>query len=212
MNLIFLGPPGAGKGTMAKITAKKYGIPQISTGDIFRKAVADGTELGKKAKAIMERGDLVPDDLTIALVKERLAKDDVKTGFILDGFPRTIEQAKALNKFKEIDAVINFVIDKKEIVRRLTGRRVCSNCGAIYHITDFPPKVPGICDICGGKLYQRDDDKPEAINKRLEVYTKQTEPLIAFYSAEKKLRNIDSSINPEASEEQITEIINSIKG
>jgi len=212
MNLIFLGPPGAGKGTQAKITSQKYGIPQISTGDIFRKALADRTEPGKKAKAIMEKGELVPDDLTIKLVKERLSKDDVKSGFILDGFPRTVAQAKALDKFKAIDAVINFEIDKKEIVRRLTGRRICSNCGAIYHVTDLPPKVPGICDICGGKLYQRDDDKPEAIEKRMEVYTRQTEPLIAFYLAAKKLRNIDSSINPETSEKQIIEIINSITG
>ncbi|RKX81869.1 MAG: adenylate kinase [Spirochaetes bacterium] len=211
MNLIFLGPPGAGKGTQAKITSEKYGIPQISTGDIFRKAVADQTELGKQAKAIMEKGELVPDNLTIELVKERLAKDDVKAGFILDGFPRTIEQAKALDNFAEIDAAINFEIDKEEIVRRLTGRRICSNCGAIYHITDFPPKVPGICDKCGGKLYQRDDDKPEAIEKRLAVYTKQTEPLITFYSSAGKLRNINSSINPETSEKQLIDIINSIK-
>jgi len=211
MNLIFLGPPGAGKGTLAKITSGKYGIPQISTGDIFRKAVADQTELGKQAKAIMEKGELVPDNLTIELVKERLAKDDVKAGFILDGFPRTIEQAKALDNFARIDAVINFEIDKEEIVRRLTGRRICSNCGAIYHITDFPPKVLGICDKCGGKLYQRDDDKPEAIEKRLAVYIKQTEPLTTFYSSAGKLRNINSSINPETSEKQLIDIINSIK-
>ncbi len=210
MNLIFLGPPGAGKGTQAKTTSKTYGILHISTGDIFRKAVADRTELGKQVKEIMERGDLVPDNLTISLVKERLAEDDVKHGYILDGFPRTVLQAEELAEFQKIDAVINFQLSKEEIIRRLSGRRICSGCGAIYHITDYPPRVPGICDKCGEKLYHREDDKVEAVEKRLEVYNNQTEPLISFYRARNLLYDIDSSINPENSEQQIKKILDKI--
>ncbi|NOY10438.1 MAG: adenylate kinase [Spirochaetes bacterium] len=210
MNLIFLGPPGAGKGTQAKITSKTYGILHISTGDIFRKAVADRTELGKQVKEIMERGDLVPDNLTISLVKERLTEDDVKQGYILDGFPRTVLQAEKLAEFQRIDAVINFRLSKEEIIRRLSGRRICSGCGAIYHITDYPPEVPGICDKCGEKLYHREDDKVEAVEKRLEVYNKQTEPLISFYRKRNLLYDIDSSINPENSEQQIMKILDEI--
>jgi len=210
VNLIFLGPPGAGKGTQAKTTSKTYGILHISTGDIFRKAVADRTELGKQVKEIMERGDLVPDNLTISLVKERLAEDDVKHGYILDGFPRTVLQAEELAEFQKIDAVINFQLSKEEIIRRLSGRRICSGCGAIYHITDYPPRVPGICDKCGEKLYHREDDKVEAVEKRLEVYNNQTEPLISFYRARNLLYDIDSSINPENSEQQIKKILDKI--
>ncbi len=205
--LILLGPPGAGKGTVAKKIAEKYQIPQISTGDIFREAAKSGSELGSRVKRIMESGELVPDDLTISLVKERLGKKDTERGFILDGFPRTIIQADSLSEITSIDAVINFNIPREEIIRRLSGRRICSQCGAIYHVTDFPPKVEGICDICGGKLYQRDDDKIESIEKRLNVYEKQTLPLIEYYRTKGILYDIDSSVNPDYSMEQIGKIL-----
>ncbi len=211
INIILLGPPGAGKGTAAKMIAKKYSIPQISTGDIFREAVKKQTELGKRVKTIMEKGELVPDELTISLVKERLAQPDTERGYILDGFPRTVKQADELSKFQSIKAVINFNISEEEIIRRLSGRRVCKNCGAIYHITDYPPKKEGICDKCGGELYQRDDDKIEAIKKRLVVYNEQTAPLIDYYREKGLLYDINMStppekITPENSFMQIEEI------
>ncbi len=211
INIILLGPPGAGKGTAAKQIAEKHSIPQISTGDIFREAVKKETELGKQVKAIMERGELVPDELTVSLVKERLAQPDTSNGYILDGFPRTVNQAEALSEFQEIKAVINFNLPEEEIIRRLSGRRVCKNCGAIYHITDFPPKKEGICDKCGGELYQRPDDKIESIKKRLEVYKEQTAPLIDYYRGKNLLYDINTTIEPkditpEVSVKQIEEI------
>ena len=197
MKLIFLGPPGAGKGTLAGLVSQELHIPQISTGDIFRDAIKRETELGKKVKEIVSRGDLVPDDLTVSLVKERLAQSDAANGYILDGFPRTIPQAEALEKFQALDAVVNFRISDAAVIKRLSGRRVCKNCGAIYNVDNMPPKKQGVCDACGGPLYTRDDDKIESIQNRLDVYKKQTEPLIAFYGKKKLLRDVDSDKTPE---------------
>lgn len=207
MNLIFLGPPGAGKGTLAGLLGREYGIPQISTGDLFRESVRGGTELGRKVKQIMDRGDLVPDDLTVALVKERLALPDAHQGFILDGFPRTIPQADALGKIARIDAVANFQVDDETVIRRLSGRRICRKCGAIYHVENIPPKVEGVCDRCGGELYTRSDDQIDAIRKRLQVYQQQTEPLIRYYRNKGLLRNIDASADPEHTLQQIREAL-----
>lgn len=203
MNLIFLGPPGAGKGTLAGLVGREYGIPQISTGDLFRESVRGGTELGRKVKQIMDRGDLVPDDLTVALVKERLALPDAHQGFILDGFPRTIPQADALGKIARIDAVANFQVDDETVIRRLSGRRICRKCGAIYHVENIPPQVEGVCDRCGGELYTRSDDQIDAIRKRLQVYKQQTEPLIRYYRKKGLLRDIDASADPEHTLQQI---------
>jgi adenylate kinase len=197
MKLIFLGPPGAGKGTLAGLASNELGIPKISTGDIFRDAIKRETELGKKVKEIVGRGDLVPDELTVSLVRERLAQPDAARGFILDGFPRTIPQAEALAGFQALDAVINFIISDEEVVKRLSGRRVCRSCGAIYNVENVPPKREGICDKCGGALYIRDDDKIESIMNRLEVYKDQTEPLIAFYKKRELLRDVNPSKNPQ---------------
>jgi adenylate kinase len=198
MKLIFLGPPGAGKGTLAGLVAKELGIPQISTGDIFRDAIKRETELGKRVKAIVGRGDLVPDELTVSLVQERLAQPDAANGYILDGFPRTIPQAEALEGFQKLDAVVNFLASDDTVVMRLTGREVCRACGAIYHVRNMPSKVKGVCDRCGGQTYTRPDDALESITNRLEVYKRQTEPLIAFYRQRGLLRDVDSSTTPEA--------------
>ena len=207
MNLIFLGAPGAGKGTLASLLSKDYGIPQISTGDLFRAAVKDGSELGRKVKGIMEKGELVPDSLTVELVKERLGKPDAQQGYILDGFPRTVAQADALAEFQKIDAAINFRISDQLVIRRLSGRRVCRSCGAIYHIDNMPPKKEGVCDACGGELYIRDDDKIESIRNRLRVYKEQTEPLIAYYRRKGLLQEIDSSKSPQDSIGQIKNLL-----
>jgi len=191
MNLIFLGPPGVGKGTIAKEIVKEKGIPQISTGDLLRAAVKEGTALGKQAKGYMDAGKLVPDELVIGLLKERITHADCKKGFILDGFPRTIPQAEALDKSGvKIDRVLNFIANDKTVISRIAGRRTCKQCQAIYHIPNIPSKVEGICDKCGGELFQRDDDKPEAVKKRLEVYKKQTAPLIDFYKKKRLLVDI----------------------
>jgi len=210
MQLIFLGPPGAGKGTLAGRIAQRYGIPQVSTGDIFREAVKNQTELGHKVKGIMERGDLVPDELTVGLVKERLSRQDARGGYILDGFPRTIAQADSLAAFQKIEAVINFKIDDETVIRRLSGRRVCRSCGAIFHAENMPPKKEGICDRCGGELYIRDDDRIESIRNRLAVYKKQTEPLIQYYKRLELLRDIDSSTSAEESARQIDAILEAL--
>lgn len=210
MNLIFLGSPGAGKGTLAAFISEKYGIPQISTGDIFREAVKNRTELGLKVKSIMEKGELVPDELTVDLVKDRLARADAQSGYILDGFPRTIPQADSLNTFQQIDAAINFEISDEIVIRRLSGRRVCRSCGAIYHIENMPPEVEEKCDTCGGELYIRDDDSIDAIKKRLKVYKQQTEPLIHYYKKKNLLKDIDSSTSVEVSSKQISAILQSI--
>lgn len=190
MKLILLGAPGAGKGTQAKKIVAEFGIPQISTGDILRKAVADGTPLGTEAKKYMEAGKLVPDEVIIGLMKDRLQEDDCKDGFILDGFPRTVEQAEALGETTEIDAVINIEVDMDSLVERITGRRSCPKCGAVYHIKFNPPKVEGICDACGSTLIQREDDREETVRKRLDTYMRQTSPLIEYYAEKGILKTV----------------------
>ena len=193
MNIIFLGAPGVGKGTYTGKIKEKYGIPHISTGHIFREHMKNNTDLGQKAKKYIDKGKLVPDEITINMVKDRLSKDDVKNGYILDGFPRTIPQADALNKFSRVDIAVNFVADESVIIQRLSGRRTCKKCGAIFHIKNIPPKVDNVCDKCGGELYQRDDDKPEAIKQRLNVYEEQTSPLINYYKEKGLLKTIDAN-------------------
>jgi adenylate kinase len=211
MKLIFLGPPGAGKGTLAGLVSKEYSIPQISTGDIFRDAIKRETELGRKVKEIVGRGDLVPDDLTVNLVRERLALPDAHAGYILDGFPRTIPQAEALAGFQKLDAVVNFAIDDAMVVKRLSGREICRSCGKIYHVTNMPSKVKGVCDVCGGQLYTRPDDSLESITNRLDVYRKQTEPLISWYRKKGLLKDIDSSKSPEDTQKQIRKVLAGLK-
>ncbi|MGQ9513128.1 adenylate kinase [Thermodesulfitimonas sp.] len=186
MNLLIMGPPGAGKGTQAAEIIKELKIPHISTGDMLREAVKQGTEMGKKAKEYIDKGQLVPDDVIIGVVKERLGQPDCKVGFLLDGFPRTLPQAEALDQtLKEmgikLDAVINIRVPREKIVDRITGRRVCRSCGATYHVVNKPPKESGKCDRCGGELYQRSDDTAETVNKRLDVYEAQTQPLLDYY-------------------------------
>ncbi len=197
MNFIFLGPPGAGKGTLAKQVAETYKIPHISTGDIFRANIKNQTPLGKKVDAIIKSGGLVSDDITVELVKDRLSQDDVKNGFILDGFPRTIPQAEALATFCKVDAAVNFDIADEEVVERLGGRRVCTKCGEGFHIKFMPPKVEGKCDKCGADLFIRDDDKIESIKNRLVVYRDQTAPLIDFYTKKGNIVDIDARPAPE---------------
>jgi len=192
MKLIFLGPPGAGKGTLAEKAVGMLKLPHISTGAIFRAALAAGTPLGLRVKAIMDAGKLVDDETTIELVKERLAQEDAQKGYILDGFPRTIPQAEALAKFSSVDKVVNFDIPDSLVVERLGGRRVCRKCGHNFHVIFDKPKTEGICDYCGGEVYTRDDDKSEAIQKRLEVYRAQTAPLIDFYRNKGVLVDVDA--------------------
>ena len=198
MKIIMLGAPGAGKGTQAKMIAAKYGIPHISTGDIFRANIKNGTELGKKAKEYMDQGLLVPDELTCDLVVDRIGQDDCKNGFVLDGFPRTIPQAEALtdalNKLGEkMDYAIDVDVPDENIVKRMSGRRACLDCGATYHVVSIPPKKEGICDACGSKLVLRDDDKPETVQKRLDVYHEQTQPLIDYYKKAGILKSVDGT-------------------
>lgn len=186
MNLLIMGPPGAGKGTQAAEIVKELKIPHISTGDMLREAVKQGTEMGKKAKEYMDKGQLVPDEVIIGVVKDRLGQPDCKVGFLLDGFPRTLPQAEALDQtLKEmgikLDAVINIRVPREKIVDRITGRRVCRSCGDTYHVVNKPPKESGKCDKCGGELYQRSDDTAETVNKRLDVYEAQTQPLLDYY-------------------------------
>lgn len=197
MRAVLLGPPGAGKGTQAVRLVEKYGVPQISTGDIFRKNIKEGTELGKKAQEYMNAGRLVPDELVVDLVKDRLMQDDCANGYLLDGFPRTIAQAEQLDEFlkeqgTKLDAVINFEVGYDTLMERLTGRRLCKVCGASYHIKNFPPKTDGVCDKCGGELIQRDDDTEETARKRIEVYEESTAPLIEYYTKSGDLKNFNA--------------------
>lgn len=198
MKIIMLGAPGAGKGTQAKQIADKYSIPHISTGDIFRANIKNGTELGKKAKQYMDQGALVPDELTCDLVMDRIQQDDCKNGFVLDGFPRTIPQAEALDaalgKINEkMDYAIDVDVPDENIVNRMSGRRACLNCGATYHLISIPPKVEGICDRCGSEIVLREDDKPETVQKRLKVYHEQTQPVIDYYKNQGILKSVDGT-------------------
>ena len=212
MKIIMLGAPGAGKGTQAKQIAAKYQIPHISTGDIFRANIKNGTELGKKAKTYMDQGALVPDELTCDLVMDRIQQDDCKNGFVLDGFPRTIPQAEALDAaLKKISQTMDYAIDvdvpDENIVKRMGGRRACVGCGATYHLVYAAPKKEGICDNCGAELILRDDDKPETVTKRLAVYHEQTRPLISFYADKHVLYTVDGTQNMEQVFEAITKIL-----
>ena len=196
MYILLMGPPGAGKGTQAERLIEKYGIPQISTGDMFRAAVKEQTPLGLEAKKYMDNGQLVPDAVTVGIVKERLAKDDCKKGFILDGFPRTTSQAVSLDAILrdlgiKLDGVINIAVPDEELIKRTTGRQICRSCGATYHVTFKPSKVKNVCDKCGGELYQRDDDKPETIKNRLDVYEKNTAPLVEYYRGQGLLKTVN---------------------
>lgn len=198
MKIIMLGAPGAGKGTQAKKIAEKYQIPHVSTGDIFRSNIKEGTELGRKAKAYMDQGGLVPDELTINMLMDRIQKEDCKNGYVLDGFPRTIPQAESLKRAlsdrgQRIDFAINVDVPDENIISRMSGRRACVSCGATYHIVYNPPKAPEVCDVCGDHLVLRDDDKPETVRKRLSVYHEQTKPLIDYYEKDGVLVNVDGT-------------------
>ncbi len=212
MNLIFLGLPGAGKGTQAKKLSSKYDIPHIATGDIFRSAIKNETPLGKEAKSYIDKGDLVPDEVTIGIVRNRLKDDDCKDGFILDGFPRTINQAEALDKIMEdlntkLELALYINVEEKELIKRLSGRRVCEDCGATYHVEFNPPKKEGICDKCGGKLIQRSDDKEETVKNRIEVNKKKTDKLVDYYKEKDILESINSNGGIDEVFNKVTSII-----
>ena len=213
MKIIMLGAPGAGKGTQAKMIAEKFNIPHISTGDIFRANIKNGTELGKKAKEYMDKGQLVPDELTVEILLDRVAADDCKNGYVLDGFPRTIPQADVLDKEltklgDKVDFAINVDVPDENIVRRMSGRRACLKCGATYHIEHIPPKKEGICDTCGSELVQRDDDKPETVQNRLLVYHEQTQPLIDYYNKKNILKSVDGTKDMQEVFSDIVNILN----
>ena len=212
MKIVFMGPPGAGKGTQAEKIIENYQIPHISTGDMFRKAIKDQTELGMEAKRYMDQGALVPDHVTIGIVKDRLSESDCKSGFLLDGFPRTVDQAKALDEIltsldSKIDYVINIDVDLDILKERLTGRRICRSCGATYHMVFNPPAVAGTCDKCGGELYQRKDDNEETVGNRLDVYVNQTKPLLDYYSLAGNLVNINGQQSIDLVFEEIQNVL-----
>jgi len=212
MKIIMLGAPGAGKGTQAKMIADKYGIPHVSTGDIFRANIKNGTELGKEAKAYMDQGLLVPDELTVKILLDRVTQEDCQNGYVLDGFPRTIPQAEVLDKaLTELEDQIDFAIDvdvpDENIIRRMSGRRACLACGATYHIEHVPPKAEGICDRCGERLVLRDDDKEETVKNRLSVYHEQTQPLIEYYSAKNVLKTVDGTVDMQIVFDSIVSIL-----
>ena len=212
MNILFMGPPGAGKGTQAEAIVNEFGIPHISTGDAFRLAIKQGTPIGMKAKEYMDQGLLVPDDVTIGIVEERLQQPDCKKGFLLDGFPRTISQAEALDGILDrlntgLDHVINLKVDRDKLLARLTGRSLCKNCGATYHVVFNPPKQEGICDKCGGELYQRSDDNEESVGTRLDEYINKTAPLLTFYENKGLLRQIDGEQEIHAVSQEIVSLL-----
>ena len=212
MKIVMLGAPGAGKGTQAKMIAEKYSIPHISTGDIFRANIKNGTELGKKAKSYMDKGQLVPDELTLDLIMDRFKQDDCKNGYVLDGFPRTIPQAEALDtalkaKGEKVDFAIDVDVPDENIVKRMGGRRACVGCGATYHVVYSPTKVEGVCDKCGEELIVRDDDKPETVLNRLEVYHNQTQPLIDYYNEQGILKSVDGTVDMKDVFKAIVEIL-----
>ena len=212
MKIIMLGAPGAGKGTQAKMIAEKYSIPHISTGDIFRANIKGGTELGMEAKKYMDQGQLVPDELTVKILLDRVAKDDCKNGYVLDGFPRTIPQAEVLDKaLSELGHAVDYAIDvdvpDENIINRMGGRRACVTCGATYHMVHVPPKQEGICDKCGSELILRDDDKPETVKKRLDVYHAQTQPLIEYYTKKGILKSVDGTVDMMDVFAKITDIL-----
>ncbi|HAL02668.1 MAG TPA: adenylate kinase [Lachnospiraceae bacterium] len=212
MKIVMLGAPGAGKGTQAKMIAEKYGIPHVSTGDIFRANIKNGTDLGKEAKTYMDKGELVPDELTVRILLDRVAQEDCKNGYVLDGFPRTIPQAEVLDKEltklgEKIDYAINVEVPDENIIKRMSGRRACLSCGATYHIEHVPPKKEGICDKCGSELVLRDDDKEETVKNRLNVYHQQTQPLIDFYNNKKVLKEVDGTVDMKDVFKAITDIL-----
>ena len=207
MNLVFLGPPGAGKGTIAKVAKEALGVPHISTGDLFRANIKNETELGKRVREILASGGLVPDEITIKMVENRLSESDCEKGYILDGFPRTIPQAEALSKMSNVEGVINFVLSEEEIIKRLSGRRMCPSTGRTYHILFNPPKVEGIDDETGEPLIQREDDKPEAIRHRLELYNEATAPLIDYYKAKDVVLDLICTNDPKETEDNFFALI-----
>ena len=212
-NIILMGPPGAGKGTLAKQLKSALNLVHISTGDMFRENIKGGTELGKLAQSYIDHGDLVPDQVTIEMLKDRLAKDDCQNGFLLDGFPRTLPQAEALEKLSKeinrpIQVVVNLDCNNEELIRRISGRRVCKNCGAPYHVVTMKPKVEGVCDLCGGPLYQRADDNEEALKVRLDHYVHDTKPLLDFYAERGLLKNFDSLVGSQELFNQVSLFLN----
>ncbi len=213
MKLMIMGPPGAGKGTQAEVLVKELKITHISTGDMFRAAIKEGTDMGKKAKEYMDKGQLVPDEVVVGMVKDRLSQSDCESGFLLDGFPRTLAQAEALSKTIDemgikLDGVINIDVPRERLLARLTGRRVCKQCGASYHVMFNPPQKDGVCNSCGGELYQRSDDNEETVNNRLDVYEAQTQPLIDYYKEKGLLLNVNGD---QAIDKVLAEILNGLK-
>ncbi|AWB46116.1 adenylate kinase [Paenibacillus sp. CAA11] len=212
MNILFMGPPGAGKGTQAEAIVGTFGIPHVSTGDAFRLAIKQGTPVGKKAKEYIDQGLLVPDDVTVGIVRERLQQSDCEKGFLLDGFPRTLSQAEALEALlgelgRRLDHVINLKVDRDKLLARLTGRRICKSCGSTYHVIFNPPKQEGVCDKCGGELYQRSDDNEESVGTRLDEYINKTAPLLKFYEDKGLLRQVDGEQEIDAVSEEIVSLL-----